>query len=60
MDNYNFTKFHQNQMKNKKVLLMALLTDCPSVKVPLMSCQGTDEFGHIEDKTIDALLSLMT
>ena len=23
MDNYNFTKFHQNQMKNKKVLLMA-------------------------------------
>ena len=23
MGNYNFTKFHQNQMKNKKVLLMA-------------------------------------
>ena len=23
MDNYNFTKFHQNQMKNKKVLLIA-------------------------------------
>ena len=23
MDNYNFTKFHQNQMKNKKVLLTA-------------------------------------
>ena len=22
MDNYNFTKFHQNQMKNKKVLLI--------------------------------------
>ena len=21
--NYNFTKFHQNQMKNKKVLLIA-------------------------------------
>ena len=23
MDDYNFTKFHQNQMKNKKVLLVA-------------------------------------
>ena len=23
MNNYNFTKFHQNQMKNKKVLLIA-------------------------------------
>ena len=23
MDNYNFTKFHQNQMKNEKVLLIA-------------------------------------
>ena len=23
MDNYNFTKFHQNQMKNIKVLLIA-------------------------------------
>ena len=23
IDNYNFTKFHQNQMKNKKVLLIA-------------------------------------
>ena len=23
MDNYNFAKFHQNQMKNKKVLLIA-------------------------------------
>ena len=23
MGNYNFTKFHQNQMKNKKVLLIA-------------------------------------
>ena len=23
MDNYNFTNFHQNQMKNKKVLLIA-------------------------------------
>ena len=23
MDNYNFTKFRQNQMKNKKVLLIA-------------------------------------
>ncbi len=23
MDNCNFTKFHQNQMKNKKVLLIA-------------------------------------
>ena len=22
MDNYNFTKFHQNQMKNKKVFLI--------------------------------------
>ena len=26
MDNYNFTKFHQNQMKNKKVLLIACLS----------------------------------
>ena len=23
MGNYNFTKFHQNEMKNKKVLLIA-------------------------------------
>ena len=23
MDNYNFTKFHQNQMENKNVLLLA-------------------------------------
>ena len=23
MGNYNFTKFHQNQLKNKKVLLIA-------------------------------------
>ena len=23
MGNYNFTKFHQNQMKNKKVLIIA-------------------------------------
>lgn len=23
LDNYNFTKFHQNEMKNKKVLLIA-------------------------------------
>ena len=27
MDNYNFTKFHQNQMKNKKVLLIAHFSD---------------------------------
>ena len=32
---YNFTKFHQNWMKNKKVLLIAHLTDVLSVKVLL-------------------------
>ena len=26
MGNYNFTKFHQKQMKNKKVLLIARLS----------------------------------
>ena len=36
--NYNFTKFHKNQMKNKKVLLMAHLMDVSSVKVLLRSC----------------------
>ena len=29
---YNFTKFHQNQMKNKKVFLIARLMDVSSVK----------------------------
>ena len=35
---YNYTKFHQCQMKNKKVLLIAHLTDDSSTKVPLKSC----------------------
>ena len=26
MGNYNFTKFHQNQMKNQKVLLIARIS----------------------------------
>ena len=34
----NFKQFHQNWMKNKKVLLIARLTDTSSVKVPLRSC----------------------
>ena len=34
---YNFTKFHQNQMKNKKVLLIACLVDVSSDKVLLRS-----------------------
>ena len=46
IDNYNFTKFHQNQMKNKKVLLIPCLTDVSSVKVPLRSYQGAGEFGQ--------------
>ncbi len=29
------TKFHQNQMKNKKVLIIDYLTEVSSVKVPL-------------------------
>ena len=33
MNNYNFTKFYQDQMKNKKVLLIARLTDVSSIKV---------------------------
>ena len=45
MDNYNFTKCQQNQMKDKKVLLIANLTDVSSVKVPLRSCKGAGEFG---------------
>ena len=36
---------HQNQMKNKKVLLIAHLMDVLSVKVPLRYCQGAGEFG---------------
>ena len=35
---YNFTKFHQNRKKNKKVLLIVHLMDVSSVKVPLTSC----------------------
>ena len=31
--NYNFTKFHQNQMKNKKVLLIGNLMDVSPIKV---------------------------
>ena len=32
-------------MKNKKVLLIAHLTDVSSVKLPLRSCYGVSEFG---------------
>ena len=49
MDNYNFTKFHQNQMKNKKVLLLAYLTDVSCH--PLWSCYGAAEFGLILSTT---------
>ena len=36
---YNFTKFHQNRMKNKKVLFIAHLTDMSSInKALLRSC----------------------
>ena len=35
---YNFTKFHQNWMKNKKVLITDRLMEVSSVKVPLRSC----------------------
>ena len=37
---YNFTEFHQNWMKNKKVLLIASLMDVSSAMVPLRSCYG--------------------
>ena len=33
--NYNYTKFHQNQMKNKKVLIIDRLMEILSIKVPL-------------------------
>ena len=33
MDNYNFTKFHQNQMKNKKVLLILACFSVQNFKV---------------------------
>ena len=39
MGNYNFNKFHQSQMKNKKVLLIAYLMDVSSIKVLLRSFQ---------------------
>ena len=32
---YNFTKFHQIRMKNKKVLFIDRLTEVSSIKVPL-------------------------
>ena len=35
---YNFTKFHQNQMKNKKVFIIDRLTEVSSINVPLRSC----------------------
>ena len=35
---YNFTKFHQNWMKNKKVFIIDNLKEVSSVKVPLRSC----------------------
>ena len=37
IDNYNFTKFHQNQMKNKKVLLIARVS-VQNFKVSVESC----------------------
>ena len=38
MGNYKFTKFHQNQMENKKVLLIARLMDVSSIKILLRLC----------------------
>ena len=35
---YNFSKFHQNQMKNEKVLLIAHLMDVSAGKVLLRPC----------------------
>ena len=35
---YNFTKFQQNWIKQKKVFISACLTEVSSVKVPLWSC----------------------
>ena len=46
MDNYNFTKFHQDQMKNKKVLITDPLMEVSSVKVPLRSCSVVGEFSR--------------
>ena len=42
---YNFTKFNENWMKNKKVLLIARLADVSSDKIRLRSCKGAGEFG---------------
>ena len=35
---YNFTKFHKNRMKNKKVFIIECLTEVSSDKVALRSC----------------------
>ena len=39
MGNYNFTKFHKNQMKNKKVLLIARFS-VPNFKVSVESLKS--------------------
>ena len=39
MGNYNFTNFHQNQMKNKKVLLIAHFSD-QNFKVSVELCKS--------------------
>ena len=41
----NFTKFHQNQMKNKNFFIIDHLTEVLPIKVPLRSCSVVGEFG---------------
>ena len=45
MGYYNFTMFHQNRMKNKKVFFIDHVMEVLSVKVPLRSCKVVGEFG---------------
>ena len=40
MDNYNFKKFHQNQMKNKKVLSIAPHFSVQNFKVSVESSKS--------------------
>ena len=37
MDNYNFTKFYQNQMKNKKVFIILVHFSVQNFKVSVKS-----------------------
>ena len=40
---YNFTKFHQNRMKIKKVLIIDSLMEVSSIKVPVLDETAVDK-----------------